>query len=78
MKAYFFNLGHLLPTLPGFKRIRFPLHTLAGVSEKMFQGVTLSFHLSDYQFAAEYLQAAPQLFTAEQVAPQSSLYIALS
>ncbi len=41
--------GTFLPTLPGFT----PHHrvmTHAGVSGEAFQGVTLSFHLSNYQF----------------------------
>ena len=60
--------GTFLPTLPGFT----PHHSMmthAGVSGEAFQGVTLSFHLSNYQFTELIKNSAVRrLFSDEQVA----------
>ena len=60
--------GTFLPTLPGFT----PHHkvmTHAGVSGEAFQGVTLSFHLLNYQFTELIKNSAVRrLFSGEQVA----------
>jgi hypothetical protein len=60
--------GTFLPTLPGFT----PHHrvmTHAGVSGEALQGVTLSFHLSNYQFTELIKNSAVRrLFSGEQVA----------
>lgn len=65
--------GTFLPTLPGFT----PHHRMmkhAGVSEEAFQGVTLSFHLSNYQFT-ELIKTA--LCAAFSAANKSHGYSAL-
>jgi len=65
--------GTFLPTLPGFT----PHHRMmkhAGVSGEAFQGVTLSFHLSNYQFT-ELIKTA--LCAAFSAANKSHGYSAL-
>lgn len=69
------SYGISLPTSPCLRQKQFPANAVRSI-KGAFQGVTLSFHLSDFQFSyteplRSFIYIVPYLFNTERVALQN-------